>query len=1268
MLKSRMHLGLRFCLAVLIAAPLGWAAAADSVLRDQPAHEVRSDDEQIGRDQIRFRTIDMADGLSSTTARALAQDEKGMVWVGTQEGLNRYDGYGFRVYRADSERADSLSDSHITTLAADGMGQLWMGTIGGGVNRMDLATGSVQRFLAGPETGLIGTQVNALLIDRDGTLWSATQDGAVQFLRRGAARFETLLPADRRLQRMRALLQTRDGALLIGGAAGLLRYLPQTGALTSWAAADSGLHISALAEAPDGRIFAGDAAQGLLEFSADGDLLAHHRADADRAAALIDDQVLALMMTRRGELWISTYNGLSRHQGGADFLNFTQDDSDVGSIGANRIPAMMEDRDGLLWFGTWTAGISLHKPATRALRIVRHRSEDPRSIPTNPTRTLIRDPDGTLWLGLSEGGGLVHYDFERGVLRRYQHDPDDATSLPSDGVQSILRRADGSLWVATNAGVAMLNADGAGFTRFDGQGTDLPTRAARALYETRDGNLWIGTEDAGLLMLCRGCTTSTQYAFDRDQPGRSLPGSSINAIFEDRSGMLWIGMNGTGLVRLDRRTNGLHSERARRGEKGALQSDVVTNFHETVDGELWIGTQGAGVSRVDRDGEALRFFHVSQRDGLSANAIGSVLEDDDGLLWISSIGGINEYDRKTGRVRALTASDGFDRSGYFINSRAFDADGNLYFGGLLGVVQFHPRDFKLDVQRPTVVLTELDIHRASGRSVDDQGSAAYLQTLSLSHREPVWSLAFSTMNYSDRELTHYSYQLDGLNESWIDLPKGQHMASFTHVPPGNYLFRVRAANADGLAFGPETHLPVRIAPPPWWSWWAKLAYALCIIALVALFAHALRKRRRERRNVRIALAERESRLKLALWGSRDELWDLDLRTGMVRRENPLPNFASEDPGTPLSTKHYERLVHPDDRSGNEVSMRAHLRGDTEFCEMAYRARSQSGSWMWVLTRGQVVERDDTGNALRMIGTHRDITSIKMAEDALRASNEALESRVGERTLALTTANVELQQTLEVLRQAQDQLIESEKMASLGSLVAGVAHEINTPLGIGITAASHLESITHQFGHKIDGGQLTRSDLGDYLVAAKESSRLILKNLERAGQLVRSFKQVAVDQGSEERRVIDLGEYLHEIAFALQPALKRTPHQLRITCAQAIHLDTYPGAIYQIVVNLVSNALTHAFPDERIGVIDLRAYRRGDDEVVLEYQDNGVGVEPALLKRIFDPFFTTRRGQGGSGLGLHIVYNRVTQLLGGSISADIRDGLHFAIRWPIRPSK
>jgi len=254
--------------------------------------------------------------------------------------------------------------------------------------------------------------------------------------------------------------------------------------------------------------------------------------------------------------------------------------------------------------------------------------------------------------------------------------------------------------------------------------------------------------------------------------------------------------------------------------------------------------------------------------------------------------------------------------------------------------------------------------------------------------------------------------------------------------------------------------------------------------------------------------------------------------------------------------------------------------------------------------------------------------------------------------------------LDELKSAQRQLVESEKLAALGSLVAGVAHEINTPLGVGVTAASHLQAETDTLMRTLSERHITRGDLDRYLEQARLSSDLILRNLERASHLVRSFKQVAVDQSSEQRRQFQLREYLSEILLSLYPRMKKSRGRVNIDCADDVVMDTYPGALYQIIVNLVINSLVHAFEADQGGSIEIRA-RCEDEQVIIDYRDDGIGMDAETCERIFEPYFTTRRGSGGSGLGLHIVYNLTTQLLGGSISCDsvLGEGTHFRLQVP-----
>ena len=244
----------------------------------------------------------------------------------------------------------------------------------------------------------------------------------------------------------------------------------------------------------------------------------------------------------------------------------------------------------------------------------------------------------------------------------------------------------------------------------------------------------------------------------------------------------------------------------------------------------------------------------------------------------------------------------------------------------------------------------------------------------------------------------------------------------------------------------------------------------------------------------------------------------------------------------------------------------------------------------------------------------------------------------------------------------------QELRRLGALVAARAHEINTPLGVGVSAASTLQAVAEQSRARHASGEMTRSDLQRFVQLAIDSSDLVLKNLQRADELMRSFKQVAVDQASGERRRFALKAYLDEVVTSLSPKFRGTAHRVVVNCPAELAVDTYPGALAQVVANFVANSLAHAYPDERDGTLTLDARAEGGD-VVLVYRDDGAGIAPENLGRVFEPFFTTRRGSGGSGLGLHVVHTLVTQRLGGSVVARSEPGrgAEFTVRFPARPA-
>jgi C4-dicarboxylate-specific signal transduction histidine kinase len=421
---------------------------------------------------------------------------------------------------------------------------------------------------------------------------------------------------------------------------------------------------------------------------------------------------------------------------------------------------------------------------------------------------------------------------------------------------------------------------------------------------------------------------------------------------------------------------------------------------------------------------------------------------------------------------------------------------------------------------------------------------------------------------------------------------------------------------------------------------------------------------RHRKAHKLAERENEQRLDLVLWSTGDELWEMDLVNDLFTRTNPLRHLELTNYEVVRKASTLRTEVKPEDRLDFDRALIAHFKGETEFLDVSYRARTNTGEYCWLRTRGRVVERDANGRARRMIGTTGDVTEFKNHELALEDLNRQLESRVQQRTEALNQTNRDLHATIDELKEAQQQLVHAEKLAALGGLVAGVAHEINTPLGIGVTAASYLEQETKRLGIELEENRLTAEGLQRFRQTAMESTQLILRNLMRADKLVKSFKQVAVDQSSEQKRVIDLATYLHEIMNSLHPTLKRTRHIVEINCADGLVLETYPGALYQVVVNLVLNSLLHAFPGRPEGSITIDA-RREDEQAVIDYHDDGCGMSPEVQKQIFDPFFTTKRGEGGSGLGLHIVWNLATQVLEGSISCESTpgEGSHFELRFP-----
>ncbi|MBZ0222072.1 MAG: PAS domain-containing protein [Dokdonella sp.] len=1231
-----------------------------------------------GIERIRFRTYTTAHGLPQATVRAIAQDTTGFLWFGTQDGLARFDGYGFKVYRHDRVDPWSLSANHVTALVADEDGSVWIGTQAG-FNHYDPDLDRFTARFADPtrSDALASNNVTALALDSQRRLWVASTGGRLQWLDRANGVLHDSGMGERAPFRMvRTILELQDKSLLLGTLDGVWRIDPAAATMVEWRDADgASLDVYTLAQADDGSLWIGTAEAGLYRFSADGRQLAHYlRNEGEGDGSLHDNAVRALLFDHEGSLWVAgNGRGLARMDPASGrFDHHVHDAARPQTVGANRLWSLFLERHGLLIVGSWVNGFSVHDPRTRAFTLIDSVPGDARTLPARPVKTVHADRDGSLWMGTLEGGGLVHLDPSKGVLRRYVHDPKRADSLSHNFVQYVTRARNGGLWVATNGGgIDWMRPGGDSFEhiRHDPNDPDsLASDNVLSLVEGRDGTLWVGTADRGLDERCSGCKGFRHHVYDAARTG-SIASDYVTIVYETRAGELWTG-GPSGLGHYDRATDRFQSFQADRNDPRSLGADFITTIFEDGRGRLWAGTQGGGLNRLVSDAaDRVHFEAIDTHAGLAADAAGAMVEDADGNLWASTTAGISRIDSNL-HVVNFGRQDGAQDLGYWINSSARLPDGRIVFGGLGGATLFDPAKV-MPPPMPAPLVTGLLVQNEPAKLQWQQVDAPLATSLwrghavSLAHDGSSVTFEFGALEYFAAESIRYAYQLEGHDRQWIETPSNRRLATYTDLPPGRYTMRVRARQSGAEWSEPSPAISVVVHPGFWESPLAYLMYVLMALATMALIAAQVRANLRRRHAVQESIRLSEERLKLALWGSGSEMWDLDLRSGHMRRDNQLQHLAVSHEASEHSLAGYRPFVHADDIQRFENAFATHLRGQSAAFEASYRTPNQAHEWVWVLTRGRVVERAADGHALRMSGTTSDSNALNQALAALRTLNEQLESRVELRTAAMQSANAELRNTLERLTLTQRQLLESEKLASLGGLVAGIAHEINTPLGIGVTAASHLQELARTLSRQFASGPVSDADLQAFEHGVREGADMILRNLRRADRLVRSFKQVAVDQSSEDRRVIDLGTTLDEILTTLGPRLKKTPHKIELDCAAGIIVETAPGALYQIVSNLVINSLTHAFADTSAGTIQLRAWREGET-LCIECGDDGCGMDEAVRKRVFEPFFTTRRGQGGSGLGMHIVYNLVTQVLQGSIECDSApgQGTRFLIRFPV----
>lgn len=1204
---------------------------------------------------IKFRRYSLDQGLSQGTISAIVQDKDGYLWFGTQDGLNRFDGYQFKVFRHDTEQPKSLSSDYINSLLVDSTGVLWIGT-SKGLNRFNPDDESFTSYHLTQEIRehISSEYIDEIIQTQPGKLWLGTLGGLFLFdIDEGSAkhyRHQPQQPGSLSNNAVYAFLHDNAKRLWVGTENGLdifdnqtqtfkhLRHLPADPSSLS------GNNITAIAQDHQGFIWVATYDSGLNKLNpTTGKVIQNYRNDIHDFHSIAHDRVRSLLIDNQQRLWVGTRRGISLYDRQRDrFINYRNDPSVPSSLSNDHIWAIFEDDNDSIWFASGD-GINQFVQSTQAFGHNHKTSTPGIGISHKRVRSLYKTKDNTLWVGVDNG--LNRFDPQTGLYQYFQHDPLDNSSIAKGMVMSILVDSQNRVWAGTYDGGLNLLLPNGQFRRYEANPNKTNSLSHQRVYsimEDDTGQLWLGTLK-GLNRFDPQTEQFTHYQHHPDNPN-SLSHDSIYDTLQDTKGNIWIATRNGGLNVLNP-TN----EKIQRFEHDAqnpksLSHDRIFALYQSEPNLLWLATSnGLNLLHINQG----RFEHFGKNQGLLNSTVYAVTGDDQGFIWVSTNRGLARFDPLTRQFKSFSQIHGL-QSDEFNNGAFFKAhDGELFFGGINGFNRFYPDNIKANTQAPKVAISGFYLaNKDPGLKYHNPRSPLEqvinrTDNLKLNYSDPVFSFEFTALHFISPQDNKFAFMLEGFDTQWTHTHAGHRRATYTNLPPGRYHFKVKAANGDGSWNQTPKQVTVTITPAPWFTLWAYALYALIIGGTISAFAfqHWLKQK---------AIAESENRLSLALWGSGNEFWDWDLKTGTLVRSNNSREFTMPC-GKGFSMGSLKPLIHPDDFAKVQQSFQKHAENMQDYFECAYRMRNNQGQWSWVLDRGQIIKRNDKGKPLRAIGTVQNIDELKTIEAELRLLNEELENRVELRTLEL--------------KEAQEKLLEAEKMAALAGLVTGVAHEINTPVGICVTSTSTLANAASNFFDLQENKKLTIKDFTRFKQTCNESLQLVASNLEKAAHLVQSFKMVSVQQTTDEAIDCDILELFEHVITTHQSHLDDMCIEVRSKGKKDVTLFTHRKSLELIFDQLVENSLQHAFAQRHGGVIELDI-DTSDEHINITYRDSGNGLQENGPEKLFEPFYTTARGQGHLGLGMHIVFNHITQRLNGTIEInDSEQGLQYQIRLP-----
>jgi len=796
------------------------------------------------------------------------------MWFGTEDGLNRYDGYKFTVYRNNPKDSTSVSSNNIHTIYEDSRGNLWIGSNGGGLSLYNKNTESFIRFKAtiDDERTISDNFITAIYEDSKNNLWIGTYRGLNLLDRKTkkVTRFLYTKLSDKMAtgENITCISEDNNHQLLIGTSEGLHVFDSRKQNLAPYFLGKDHKNIGKFAirsivKDKDGNIWIGTD-RGLHILDGKNGTTSSYVTGANNANNINSNTIFCLSEAADGKMWIGTEAGMNLFDYHTKkILSFTNEPHEESSLTTNSVRSILDDKQGILWVGTFSGGISKYDRNLSYFSLYQNYKADPRSLSNNIVTSFAEDKNGNMWIG-TDGGGLNLLEKGSDQFTYFQHNDHNKNGLSSNSVISMLHgRNDDNLWIGTyGGGLDLYNTKNKTFKNYhQGKGVaQLSHHAIYALLEDKKGNIWIGTNEGGVNVLDITTQTISRIPVIPNATRGGINNSCIRSFCEDSEGKIWIGTFGSGINIYDPVTkeftyyNKLNSN---------LSNDIVYSIVQDRRGNIWVGTMGGGLNLFDKN---LKKFHAyTEEDGLASNVINKIAEGKKGNLWISTNNGINRFDPIKKRFKNYSLDNNLQGSEFIFGSGFASSSGEIYFGGINGFNAFNTKTIAENRNVPAVVITGFQLFNKAVIAGDKNSPLAkhIIETkeLVLSYKQSVFTFEFAALNFTTPDRNQYAYMLEGFDEGW-NYVGDQRRATYTNLNPGEYIFRVKASNNDGVWNEEGTSINIIITPPFYKTWW----FILLIVAGVISASVVLYRRKVIAVKVRNAILEKlvqERTIKLA---------------------------------------------------------------------------------------------------------------------------------------------------------------------------------------------------------------------------------------------------------------------------------------------------------------------------------------------------------------------------------------------------------------------